>query len=171
AIANAGILEFANRGLPVTATGVTVSGPGNLALLNAAQPVSGSGTGIFLATHTPAANDLTISAPITDGFTTYETQTITIAGTPVSGFYQLQGGPLTGPTTPIPFNAVSDEIRVDLARVLPTGVKIFVSQTGTAPNITTTITFVNLAASVPAMQVINSSILPATASVTPAISA
>src|SRR5262249_55210660 len=35
AISGSGIVEFANRGLPVTVTGVTVSGPGNLALLSA----------------------------------------------------------------------------------------------------------------------------------------
>ena len=108
----------------------------------------------------PAANDLQIAANITDGITSFQTQTVTIGGSPTNGTYQLSGGPLTAATSALSFStATAAEIQSAIARVLPTGVTVVVTQSGTSPNFINTINFTNLTFSAAVMTVTNNSLL------------
>src|SRR5262249_26405749 len=151
-------------GLASSAPGVTLGGAGSLALQ--APFASAAGPRAFTLADGPAANDLSIGASIIDGSVAIETQTITIAGTPTTGSFQLTGGPLTGTTAAIPLNALATQVWAAIFPLLPAGVQATVTQAGTAPNLTYTITFFNLAANPATLTVTNNTMTPGT--VTPA---
>jgi hypothetical protein len=139
----------ARPGLPVSAPSATIGGGGSFSLLSSADPASA--TRSFALADGPNSQDLVISANLTNGVTSFQTQTVAIGGSPNSGSFVLSGGPLVGATTNIPVNATADEVRSAVARVLPSGVSIFVKSSGTRPNFTYTITFLDLPASAAAM--------------------
>jgi autotransporter-associated beta strand protein len=144
-------------GQGISIENINPGAPGTLSLLS--PLAADSGTTTFNVAETPHANDLVIGTDIGRAVNSVERQRFTLSGSPNAGSYRLQGGPLTGPTTPIAFNATEDEIRSALARVLPAGALVVVARTGgTAPNFQYTVTFINLAASVPAMTVVPNSV-------------
>jgi hypothetical protein len=106
-----------------------------------------AGTVLSTGGNTLTVNDAnaTISAQLT------ETQTVVIGGTPTGGTYTLSGGPLTGTTGTIPYNGTALQVQTALQAVAPAGCTVTVTQTGSSPNFTNTVTFTGLTASATAL--------------------
>jgi hypothetical protein len=85
--------------------------------------------------------------------TDYETQIVTVAGSPVSGYYTLTLSDADGnqqTTAPIPFNGTNSQVSTAIRSV--SGFEaVAVDTTGTGPNYTHTIKFNNLPGDIPAI--------------------
>lgn len=101
---------------------------------------------------------LTTGTPgVTIGMTTNEEQTVTISGTPTSGYYLLQytnAESKVQTTDQILYNASGNTVQTALRKL--TGLsKVTVTTTGTTPNFTHTVKFVGVGGSVTALAAIN----------------
>ena len=165
-------------GVPATAAGVTLSGPGNLSLL--APVATANAIRTFTVADGPAANDLNITAPIIDGSVGVQSQTLTLAAAwafPLqTGSFDLSGGPLTGTVT-IPANSTATQVQRLLAAALPAGVTAVVTFNGTIAQTAAgsgtiyTITFFGLTSGSVVLSVTNNTVAGPAVAITPAISA
>lgn len=100
----------------------------------------------------PASWVVKVGAPgTTIALTDYETQTITIAGTPTSGTYTLTVSDALSnaqTTGTLVFNATGSQVQAAI-RALPGFQQVTVSTTGTTPNFTHSIKFVGLPGNIP----------------------
>lgn len=157
---------------------VTVTGEASVDLLSPFWPLGSGATGSLTAA-TPdvgrvpdggfedaSTNDanipknwiLTTGTPgVTIGLTTNEEQSVTISGTPTSGYYLLQYTNADGKiqtTDQILYNAAGTVVQTALRKL--TGLsKVTVTTTGTTPNFTHTVKFVGVGGNVAALSAIS----------------
>lgn len=141
---------------------VTSNWPGGSGSRVTLTPTSSGGfvvNGVFdeidsLVANKPASWNIVVgTVGTTLSVTDYETQIVTIAGSPTSGYYTLTLSDVDGnqqTTSPIPFNGTNIQVLSAITAV-PGFQSVSVVTTGTGPNYVHTIKFNNLPGDIPAI--------------------